>query len=127
MVPINDPSVLVPVLAHETENLGFVLTSNIIQEHPFNIARRMSPLDHITGGCIGWNVVTPSMINAACRLTHDERRFIGKRRQKHRQWADWLPTDHHVNNRSFGVIGCHWSTASSVNLSAPLLVASITS
>ncbi len=33
----------------------------------------------------------------------------------------------HANNRSFGVIGCHWSIASSVNLSVPFLIASIPS
>ena len=53
-----DPSVLAAALSRETSNLGFVVTSAMIQDHPFHFARRMSTLDHITGGRIGWNVVT---------------------------------------------------------------------
>ena len=53
-----DPSVLVGALSRETTDLGFVVTSAMVQDHPFHFARRMSTLDHITGGRVGWNVVT---------------------------------------------------------------------
>ena len=54
-------------------------------------------------------------------------KFIGQRRQDHRQRADWLPVRSHANNRSFGAIGCHWSIAPSLSRSAPLLIASMAS
>ncbi|MDB5712931.1 MAG: Alkane monooxygenase [Sphingomonadales bacterium] len=57
-VPQNDPLVLVSALAHATEHLGFAVTSSIVQEHPFNFARRMTTLDHLTKGRIGWNIVS---------------------------------------------------------------------
>ena len=56
--PINDPSMLVPALATVTEHLGFAFSANTIQEHPFNFARRMATLDHLTDGRVAWNIVT---------------------------------------------------------------------
>lgn len=56
--PINDPGELIPALAYATENLGFVLTQNVLQEHPYAFARKMTTLDHLTKGRIAWNIVT---------------------------------------------------------------------
>jgi FMN-dependent oxidoreductase (nitrilotriacetate monooxygenase family) len=78
-IPVNDPSLIIPVMAHETENLGFAFTQSVLQEQPFNFARRLSTLDHITGGRIAWNVVTSYLETAGRNLgfgglpPHDER------------------------------------------------------
>jgi len=53
-----DPMLLIPALAHATPNLGFVVTSSTGVDHPVAMARRFATLDHLTGGRIGWNVVT---------------------------------------------------------------------
>ena len=57
-VPVNDPMMLVPAMAHATTHLGFGVTANLSYEPPYLFARRMSTLDHLTRGRIGWNVVT---------------------------------------------------------------------
>jgi long-chain alkane monooxygenase len=57
-VPSNDPSVLASALAYATEHLGIAFTASILQEHPFNFARRVSTLDHASKGRIAWNIVT---------------------------------------------------------------------
>ena len=67
-IPVNDPSLLIPAMAHATESLGFAFTHSVLQEHPFNFARRVSTLDHLTGGRIGWNIVTSYLNNAARNL-----------------------------------------------------------
>jgi long-chain alkane monooxygenase len=67
-IPVNDPSLLIPAMAHATENLGFAFTHSVLQEHPFNFARRVATLDHLTGGRIGWNIVTSYLNNAARNL-----------------------------------------------------------
>lgn len=78
-VPTLDPSVLLPLLAWETEHLGFVVTSAIFQEHPFAFARKMSTLDELTRGRVGWNIVTGHNANAYRNFgyaelpPHDER------------------------------------------------------
>lgn len=77
-VPIGDPIVPVSAMAYVTEHLGFGVTANTAAEHPFPFARRMSTLDHLTGGRIGWNVVTGYLDSAArnvgtTQLEHDTR------------------------------------------------------
>ncbi|MDF1478258.1 NtaA/DmoA family FMN-dependent monooxygenase [Leifsonia sp. H3M29-4] len=77
--PINDPAVLAPVLAYATEHLGIVVTENVLQEHPYSFARKMTTLDHLSKGRVGWNIVTSFLPGAGRNLgfgglpTHEER------------------------------------------------------
>jgi FMN-dependent oxidoreductase (nitrilotriacetate monooxygenase family) len=64
-IPSNDPTVLLSALAVSTEHLGFATTSNVFQSHPFNFARQISTLDHLSNGRIAWNVVTGTQDNGA--------------------------------------------------------------
>jgi FMN-dependent oxidoreductase (nitrilotriacetate monooxygenase family) len=64
-VPVGDPLLLVPAMAAVTEHLGFGVTSNLTYESPYLFARRMSTLDHLTNGRIGWNIVTGYLDSAA--------------------------------------------------------------
>ena len=36
-----------------------------MQEHPFNFARKLSTLDHLSRGRVGWNIVTGYAASAA--------------------------------------------------------------
>jgi long-chain alkane monooxygenase len=78
-VPVNDPMLLVSAMAAATKNLGFGVTCNLGYEAPYVLARRMSTLDHLTKGRMGWNIVT-GYLNSAARgigqtqqLGHDRR------------------------------------------------------
>jgi FMN-dependent oxidoreductase (nitrilotriacetate monooxygenase family) len=64
-IPVNDPLLLVPAMAYATRHLGFGVTCNLTYEPPYIFARRMSTLDHLTRGRIGWNVVTGYLDSAA--------------------------------------------------------------
>lgn len=64
-IPSNDPTVLISALAVNTKHLGLAVTSNVMQSHPFQFARQISTLDHITRGRIAWNVVTGMQDNGA--------------------------------------------------------------
>jgi long-chain alkane monooxygenase len=78
-IPNNDPFLVVPVMASVTKHLGFAVTSSTTYEPPFSHARRISTLDHLTKGRIGWNIVTSHLPNAAHNfglegmVRHDER------------------------------------------------------
>jgi long-chain alkane monooxygenase len=78
-VPLLDPMLLVPAMAAATTHLGFGVTCNLGYEPPFLFARRMSTLDHLTRGRIGWNVVTGYLDSAAramgrpAQAAHDSR------------------------------------------------------
>lgn len=56
--PANDPLLVIPPMAHATQHLAFAATANLSHEPPLPFARRMSTLDHMTDGRIGWNIVT---------------------------------------------------------------------
>lgn len=64
-IPNNDPSLVVPAMAAVTEHLGFGITFSTTYEPPFAWARRLSTLDHLTKGRVGWNIVTSYLPNAA--------------------------------------------------------------
>lgn len=70
-VPSNDPSVLASAIAYATEHLGIAITSSVVQEHPFNFARRISTLDHLTGGRVAWNIVTSHIENTFRNFGHE--------------------------------------------------------
>ncbi len=70
-LPVNEPTLLVPAMAAVTRDLGFGVTVNIAGEHPYTFARRMATLDHLTGGRIGWNVVTGYLDSAARAVGQD--------------------------------------------------------
>ncbi|MCS5718008.1 LLM class flavin-dependent oxidoreductase [Herbiconiux sp. CPCC 205763] len=71
-VPVNDPVLLISAMAAVTRNLGFGVTAGTAYEHPYPFARRMSTLDHLTGGRVGWNVVTGYLPSAARNMGHDD-------------------------------------------------------
>jgi FMN-dependent oxidoreductase (nitrilotriacetate monooxygenase family) len=64
-IPVNDPLLLVPAMAYATQHLSFGVTCNLTYEPPYIFARRMSTLDHLTKGRIGWNIVTGYLDSAA--------------------------------------------------------------
>ncbi|MBB2895697.1 LLM class flavin-dependent oxidoreductase [Pseudomonas sp. AS2.8] len=67
-VPVNDPLALITPMAAVTRHLGFGLTASLSFEHPYPFARRLSTLDHLTRGRIGWNIVTSYLESGARNL-----------------------------------------------------------
>lgn len=78
-VPVNDPILGISAMASVTDHLGFGVTVTTTYEQPYSLARRMTTLDHLTNGRIGWNVVTGYLDSAAknlgftAQIPHDER------------------------------------------------------
>ncbi|WP_211314242.1 LLM class flavin-dependent oxidoreductase [Humitalea rosea] len=54
----NEPLALLCALAMVTERIGLVATASTTYNEPFNLARSLATLDHISGGRAGWNLVT---------------------------------------------------------------------
>jgi FMN-dependent oxidoreductase (nitrilotriacetate monooxygenase family) len=87
-------------MAMATTHLGFAVTANLSFESPYAFARRMSTLDHLTRGRIGWNIVTGYLDSAARAMgrdrqtVHDDRydladEFLGVvRRLWEESWED---------------------------------------
>ncbi len=77
-VPVNDPTQLAVIGAAVTKHIGFGVTAGVPFEHPYPFARRLSTLDHLTKGRIGWNIVTGYLPSAnknmgSSELPHNER------------------------------------------------------
>jgi len=53
-----EPTTLLAALAALTSNIGLVATVSTTFNEPYSIARRFASIDHISGGRVGWNVVT---------------------------------------------------------------------
>jgi len=64
-LPLGDPIPLVGALLPATRHLGFGITVNLSYEQPYLLARRLSTLDHLSRGRIGWNIVTGYLDSAA--------------------------------------------------------------
>ncbi|MFX8637171.1 LLM class flavin-dependent oxidoreductase, partial [Acinetobacter baumannii] len=45
-------------LAAVTEHIGLIGTLNATFNEPYELARQVATLDHLSGGRAGWNVVT---------------------------------------------------------------------
>jgi FMN-dependent oxidoreductase (nitrilotriacetate monooxygenase family) len=82
--PTDDPLLVISAMAAVTRHLGFAVTVSSTYERPYQFARKMTTLDHLTQGRIGWNIVTSALESAARNLglerqvPHDERYAIAE-------------------------------------------------
>jgi FMN-dependent oxidoreductase (nitrilotriacetate monooxygenase family) len=53
-----DPAVKLAAIAGATERIGLIATASTTFDDPFNLARRFASVDLISGGRVGWNIVT---------------------------------------------------------------------
>lgn len=74
-----EPITTLAALAGSTSRIGLIATASTTYTEPFNLARQFASLDHISGGRVGWNIVT-SWLAASARnyggsglLSHEER------------------------------------------------------
>lgn len=110
-VPIGDCTMVIPAMAHETQDVGFLYTSSVISHHPFVFSRAVSTLDHLSGGRIGWNIVTSANESAfrnlglPGNLSHDERYAWAKEYVDvtYKLWEGSWDVDAIVNDSDKGV------------------------
>src|SRR5215510_5410760 len=89
-IPVNDPMMVVPVMAAVTEHIGFGVTANLTYDPPYLFARRMSTLDHLTGGRVGWNTLPG---RATGRVSVHNSRVDGCRHDIDTLLASWQRSD----------------------------------
>jgi FMN-dependent oxidoreductase (nitrilotriacetate monooxygenase family) len=94
-----EPTVVLAAIAGATERIGVVATASTSYNEPFNIARRIASLDHISGGRAGWNAVTTyaptasANFGSAAPADHDTRygradEFLTVTKALWDSWAD---------------------------------------
>jgi FMN-dependent oxidoreductase (nitrilotriacetate monooxygenase family) len=67
-----EPLTLLSAIAVHTSHIGLVGTLTTSYNEPYNVARRLASLDHISGGRAGWNVVTSGDAGTAGNYSRDE-------------------------------------------------------
>jgi FMN-dependent oxidoreductase (nitrilotriacetate monooxygenase family) len=74
-----EPITVLAALAGATSRIGLIATCSTTYTEPFNLARQFASLDHMSGGRVGWNIVTSWLVAAAAnyggqgQLSHAER------------------------------------------------------
>ncbi|WP_135805523.1 LLM class flavin-dependent oxidoreductase [Halorussus marinus] len=109
--PSNDPAYLVPAMASVTDHLGFAVTKSTSYNHPYQLARELSTLDHVTDGRVAFNIVTSYLESAAANLGVDDRMDHDERYDRadefmdvcYALWEDSWDDDAVVRDRETGV------------------------
>lgn len=74
-----EPLTTLAALARSTDHIGLIATASSSYTEAYNLARQFASLDHISGGRIGWNIVTSWLQSAGAnfgdaeQIDHDER------------------------------------------------------
>lgn len=65
-----DPLTLLAALSQVTTRIGLGITISTTYSEPYNVARQLATLDHISSGRVSWNVVTSYSSEAARNFGH---------------------------------------------------------
>jgi alkanesulfonate monooxygenase len=104
-----EPVTLLSAVAAVTERIGLAATVSTSFSEPYNVARQFASIDHISGGRVGWNVVTTSDPSAALNFG-GEQDLRGKRYERANEyvsvvnglWDSWQD-DAFVRDREAGI------------------------
>ena len=66
-----EPSLICAALAAATSKIGLIPTMSTSFHHPYNLARRLASIDHISNGRMGWNLVTSTDREEAANFGQD--------------------------------------------------------
>lgn len=69
--PRHEAIPLLPLLANATEHIGVVCTASTTFYPPFILSRLLNSVDSLTGGRVGWNMVTTGEDSAAQNHNYD--------------------------------------------------------
>jgi FMN-dependent oxidoreductase (nitrilotriacetate monooxygenase family) len=68
-----EPLTLLTALSQATERIGLIATVSTTYNSPYNLARRLASVDHVSGGRAGWNIVTSAGADEAANFGLDDR------------------------------------------------------
>jgi FMN-dependent oxidoreductase (nitrilotriacetate monooxygenase family) len=68
-----EPLTLLTALSQATSRIGLIATVSSTYNEPYNLARRLASVDHVSGGRAGWNIVTSAGTAEAANFGLDTR------------------------------------------------------
>ena len=130
-----EPITVLAALAGVTSRIGLIATCSTTYTEPFNLARQFASLDHMSGGRVGWNIVTtwlataPGNYGGQGPLSHAERY---ERAEEYMQvvtglwdsWSDDAVLDDRTSGqyaradgiRALNHVGAHYQVAGPLNV-----------
>jgi FMN-dependent oxidoreductase (nitrilotriacetate monooxygenase family) len=94
-----EPFTLLTALSQHTSRIGLIATVSSTYNEPYNLARRLASVDHVSGGRAGWNIVTSAGADEAANFGFDDRPDHAARYQRADEfltiakalWDSWEP------------------------------------
>ncbi len=83
-----DPIPILAAVAMMTKNLGLASTMSTTYLEPYNLARTMASLDHVSGGRAAWNIVTGSNKDDALQFSRESHAPHGERYERAEEFVD---------------------------------------
>ena len=83
-----DPIPILSAVSVVTKNLGLAATMTTTYLEPYNLARTMASLDHISGGRAGWNIVTGSNKDDALQFSRESHAPHSERYERAEEFVD---------------------------------------
>ncbi len=83
-----DPIPILSALSMVTKHVGLAATMTTTYLHPYNLARTMASLDHISGGRAAWNIVTGSNKDDALQFNRDAHPPHAERYERAEEFVD---------------------------------------
>jgi FMN-dependent oxidoreductase (nitrilotriacetate monooxygenase family) len=130
-----EPITALAALAGATRQIGLIATASTSYTEPFNLARQFASLDHISGGRVGWNIVTSWLALAASNyggaglVSHADRyaradEFVAVAKALWDSWADDAVLDDRAGGRyarperirPINHVGPYYSVAGPLNM-----------
>ena len=68
-----EPLTLLTALSQVTSRIGLIATVSTTYNEPYNLARRLASVDHVSGGRAGWNIVTSAGAEEAANFGLQDR------------------------------------------------------
>ncbi len=130
-----EPVTTLGALAMVTRHIGLIATASTTYTEPYNLARQFASLDHVSGGRVGWNIVTSFSPSAGRNFGNTGRPTHSERYQRAEEfvqiakalWDSW-EDDAVVDDRTIGRyankdrikaidhVGSYYSVAGPLNL-----------
>lgn len=63
-----EPLTLLTAVSQHTSRIGLIATVSSTYNDPYNLARRLASVDHVSGGRAGWNIVTSAGADEAANF-----------------------------------------------------------
>jgi len=83
-----EPLTLLTALSQHTSRIGLIATVSSTYNEPYNLARRLASVDHVSGGRAGWNIVTTATAAAAQNFGLDDNPAHAERYRRAAEFTD---------------------------------------